>query len=396
LKLAIVSPYPPPGRKHIYDSGVASYTKNLVCELKKLDTEMEIHVVADRNPTLQKHYIDNGVRIHRVFDRGTCCYIKIFKTLRKIRPDVVHIQHEYFLYGGIFSASLFPLLVLLSRLVSRKVIVTLHGVIPLNLLKDPKFRRENGIEGPQFLLKVGLWIVTKLISLLTHVIVVHDPLLKRSLIENYGVNQAKIKVIPHGVEKAKLIPQEEAKKNLALRGRKIILFFGYLAGYKGLESLIEAYKHVASQLIGTTLVIAGGEHPRLKCKPQYKQWLNKLMQKAEKINQELKENGEIIFTGYVPENVIPIYYSAADLVVLPYKAKMAASGPESLAISFEKPYIVTIVRSGDKSKLAMEIMTALKSRLEELKKRSKLLRKLREWRHVAIMYLNIYQGGQSC
>jgi glycosyltransferase involved in cell wall biosynthesis len=400
LKLAIVSPYPPPGCKHIYGSGVASYTKNLVYGLKNLDTGMEIHVLADRNPSLQEKYVDSGVVVHRVFDRGIWYFIKIFRALREIKPDVVHIQHEYFLYGGAFSATFFPLLVLLSRVVSHRVVVTFHGVIPLNLLEDPKFRGENGIEGPSWLLKIGIWVMTKLICLLAHVIIVHEHFLEKSLVEDYGVDRGKIRVIPHGVEDVEPIPQEEAKKKLGLRGRKVILFFGYLTGYKGLELLIEAYRYVVNQMDGTILIIAGGEHPRLKQKTWYQRWLKQLTKRAEKINQEVKRRGEILFTGYIPEEAIPIYYSAADLITLLYTARISASGPEALAIAFKKPIVLANPECSNSlynpKILAEKILSILNepNLSHKLVQQNQQLVKERSWDKIAQLSLKVYIGAK--
>jgi glycosyltransferase involved in cell wall biosynthesis len=318
----------------VYGSGVVSYTKNLVCGLKDLGTGIEIHVVADKNPGLQEEYMDDGVIVHRVFEKKASYFLRIFKILRKIKPHIVHIQHEYFLYGGVFSAILFPLLILLSRVVSYKVVVTFHGVLPLKLLDDSKFREENGIEGPLWLLKIGLLIVTKLISSLAHAVVVHGPLLQENLVGSYGVDRKKVIVIPHGVYEIELTAWKDAKRKLGLQNKKIILFFGYLTGYKGLDLLIEAFGYIIRKIPEVVLIIAGGEHPRLKDSPNYRKYLEDLKAKARGISKN------IIFTGFVPENEIPLYFSAADLVVFPYKFATSI-GPLSIVCSYRKPFLVS-------------------------------------------------------
>jgi len=396
LKIAIVSSYPPPKRKHTYASGVASYTKNLAESLKRVSPSLDIFVVADRRPNIPDRYIDQGIKVYRIFDKEISYFFKIFQALRRIKPDVVHIQHEYFLYGGPFFASLFHLLVLLSRMASRKVVVTLHGVIPLNLLKDSKFRRENGIVGPSWLLKVGLWVVTKLTTLLTHIVIVHEPFLKNCLVSDYGVDKERIKMIPHGVENVELIPQDEAMKKLGLQGKKTILFFGYLTGYKGLEILIEAYRWVANWTNRTILIIAGGEHPRLKHKLWYQQWLNQLIRKAERVRQELRGRGEILFTGYMPEENIPIYYSAADLITLPYTVRISASGPEALAIAFSKPVILENPESfnipHNPKILAKQMLSILDNPnlSRKLAQHNQQLAKERNWNKIAQSFYEIY------
>jgi len=339
-KVAIVSPYPPPGRKHTYGSGVAPYTKNLVDAFQKLSSSIEIHVVADRKNSVSRTYYEGkNVIIHRVYDKNPLYIFQIFNELRKIRPDVVHIQHEYFLYGGIFSAVLFPGLPLLAKLVSKKVILTIHGVHPLTLHENKKFKKENGIYGPTLILKLGILFVTKLMSLFSDKIIVHEPFLKENLTREYKVNSNKIVIIPHGVEEVNPLPQEEAKRYLKLENTTILLYFGYITGYKGIDILIDIFEDLANILPNSVLIIAGGLHPRITNKRWYIDFIKKILKRIIELNIRLGKK-RVVFTGYLPEEFVPIYFSAADIVVLPYRARIAASGPEALAIAFEKCYII--------------------------------------------------------
>ena len=185
LRVAMVAPYPPPRSRHVYGSGVASYTKNLVEALRNIDPKsIEVHVVADYREGLPRLYIDNNIAVHRVYNRGPLYVFQVFRELCRIKPNITHIQHEYFLYGGLLTAALFPLLVALSRLISSKVVVTIHGVIPLKLLNDDEFRKENGIHGSALILKLGLLLVTKLIALFSSKVIVHEPFLKEYLVRD--------------------------------------------------------------------------------------------------------------------------------------------------------------------------------------------------------------------
>jgi hypothetical protein len=47
----------------------------------------------------------------------------------------------------------------------------------------------------------------------------------------------------------------------------------------------------------------------------------------------------IQITDFVPEESIALYYLAADIVVLPYRTFMSSSGPLSIALSFNKPFL---------------------------------------------------------
>jgi len=390
LKLAIVSPYPPPKLKHAYISGVASYTKNLAESLKIISQSLEVFVVSNKMANLPEKYVDRGIMVYRTFKTGPFFILRVFKALKKIRPNIIHIQHEYFLYGGLLSAISFPLLPLLSRLISQRVVVTIHGVIPLKLLNDKEFKEENGIEGPSWLLSIGLRLVTKLIALTSHIIIVHESFLKKYLSEDYNIKQEKVIVIPHGIEEVRMIPQEEAKRRLGLRNRIVILYFGYLTGYKGIEILIEAYKHISKRLSKTVLIIAGGKHPRLKHQKWYRQWLKEIVQQAKCIERHLEGQGRILFTGFLSEREISIYYSAADLVVLPYKTRISASGPEALAIAYERPLLITSpYRPYNSRTLADLIMEAIMKEDDYLNRIKKHKRE-RIWFNIAKKHIKVY------
>ncbi|MEM1646206.1 MAG: glycosyltransferase [Ignisphaera sp.] len=390
LRIAMVSPYPPPGMKHVYGSGVASYTKNLVEALRDIDPKIEIHVVADRREGLPKQYIDKGIVVHRVYTRSPLYILQVFRDLCRIKPSVTHIQHEYFLYGGLITAVLFPLLVVLSKLVSRKIIVTIHGVIPLKLLNNYEFRKENGIHGPVPILKLGLLLITKLIVLFSSKVIVHEPFLKEYLVKDYKEKPSKIVVIPHGVEDLKPLPKDEAKKKLGLEGKTVLLCFGYLTGYKGIKELLDAYREIAKKIPNTVLIIAGGPHPRLAREKWYRNWIRGIVKKTLEIQQGIRNNGKILFTGYVSEDKVPLYFSAADVVVIPYKARIAASGPEALAIAFEKCHITKPVDSRENiSTLVSSVINALLN-TDSCQRRSVELKKSLLWSNIARQNLRTY------
>ena len=398
LVIAIVSPYPPPKVKHVYGSGVAPYVRNLAEALRDTDPKLEIHVVADRREDLPRLYVDNNIIIHRVYTRNPLYVFQVFKELRRINPDVTHIQHEYFLYGGLITAVLFPLLVALSKLVSKKVIVTIHGVIPLKLLEDQEFRMENGIHGPASILKLGLLLVTKLIVLFSNKVVVHEQFLKEYLVNDYKEKPDKIIVIPHGVEDLKPLPKDEAKKRLGLEDRIVLLYFGYLTGYKGIKELLDAYKEIAMKIPNTVLIIAGGPHPRLAREKWYRDWIRNIVKKALDIQYEIKNNGKILLTGYVPEDNVPLYFSAADIVVLPYKARIAASGPEALAVAFKKPFVIAesfITSKGLKvSKIQLSYLInsiiSFVYNLQLYENRMTYINSIRKWYNIAKVHLKVF------
>lgn len=315
--------------------GVSSYTKNLVQSLRELG--VDITVFSNKPENGRQKQSDEGVCA--IWNRGSIRYpFQIFKMLASnASVDVVHVQHEFFLCGGMFSAIIFPVLLVLTRLLVKPVIVTIHGVIPLSELNE-RFKEENELNGPLLLLKFGLIILTKAIVFLSDAVIVHEGFFAERLEKDYRCPQRKIYVISHGVEEIEnKILQDEAKDKLGLNNKTVILFFGYITKYKGIETLIDSFGYVARQREDLVLIIGGGEHPRHRNNSHYCDYLLELRHRASSMAPPQK----ILFTGFIPNEELPLYFSAADLVIFPYTTSISSSGPLSLAASYGKTVIAS-------------------------------------------------------
>jgi glycosyltransferase involved in cell wall biosynthesis len=129
------------------------------------------------------------------------------------------------------------------------------------------------------------------------------------------------------------ISKSAARKHLSLpENENIILFFGFIRKYKGLDLLLEAMallKNVKPETLNIKLLIAGEfyEDP----KPYHEQ--------IEKLG--IKDN-LILRTDFIPDSEVKYYLCAADAVVQPYR-NATQSGVTPLAYHFEKPMVVTNV-----------------------------------------------------
>jgi len=330
MKVGVVSVYPPSKSKHSKHSGVASYTKNLVVSLLN---SCQMDVFADKMFHTADCYTD-GENVYRCWNKGVFYPFQIFKQLLHKNVDVVHIQHEIYLYGGLGSAIIFPFLLFLVKLFRKPVVVTLHGVISLSKV-DERFLKENWIKGRAFVMKIGLALLVKVIVSLSTAIIVHEENSKETLKSEYRCPARKIFVIHHGVEERNdSIEKDEAKSELGLSGKDVIFFFGYITGYKNVELLIESARFLKTS--NWVMIIAGGLHPRLSGDREYLNYVSTLHEKALVMSKD-----QILFKGFISEEEIPLYFSAADLIVFPYKINMHSSGPLSLAASYEKPFLLT-------------------------------------------------------
>lgn len=125
-----------------------------------------------------------------------------------------------------------------------------------------------------------------------------------------------------------IISKDEAKKYLNITDEKVILFFGYIRAYKGLDILIDAMPEILKQ-IKLKLVVVGEAYEN---DDKYKKQIEKLG----------LSNNIILNTDYVPNDEVGKYFSAADVVVLPYKSA-TQSGIVQIAYNFDKPVIATDV-----------------------------------------------------
>lgn len=128
------------------------------------------------------------------------------------------------------------------------------------------------------------------------------------------------------------VPQKQAQTHLHLDPQfTYLLFFGFIRDYKGLDLLLKAFRQVKSSPAGknTKLLVAGEFYNNAE---QY--FL---------LEKELGLEGEVIWrTDFIPDDQVRFYFSAADLIVQPYKSA-TQSGVTQIAYHFEKPMLVTRV-----------------------------------------------------
>jgi glycosyltransferase involved in cell wall biosynthesis len=130
------------------------------------------------------------------------------------------------------------------------------------------------------------------------------------------------------------ISKQEARAKLNIdNNTPVILFFGFIRKYKGLDILLDAMKLIASNKYSSTqkikLLIAGEFYGDRKV---YDEQIEKL-----NIKDSL-----ILHTDFIPDSEVKYYLCAADVVVQPYR-NATQSGVTPLAYHFEKPMIVTNV-----------------------------------------------------
>lgn len=117
----------------------------------------------------------------------------------------------------------------------------------------------------------------------------------------------------------------ESRKKLNIpEGKKVILFFGFIRDYKGLDLLIDAMSKLDD---GYLLIICGEVYGSFE---KYNQQIEKLR----------IQNRISLHVCYISDDDVPLFFSASDVCVLPYKSA-TQSGITSIAHHFDLPLIAT-------------------------------------------------------
>ncbi len=126
------------------------------------------------------------------------------------------------------------------------------------------------------------------------------------------------------------LDKDEAKRHLGLDPKtRYSLFFGFIRDYKGLDLALRAFGDERLRNSDKKLLVAGEFYSDEK--------------KYMELIRELGITGQVeLRTDFIPDDEVKYYFSAADLVVQPYKTA-TQSGISQIAYHFNKPMIVTNV-----------------------------------------------------
>jgi glycosyltransferase involved in cell wall biosynthesis len=357
--VAIIAPYPPAGERHGGHSGVASYTANLANGLAA--TGLDVEVVAPELEGDPVEFTDGPISVRRSFPMGRRALPGALRAAAERAARVVHLQFELFLYGGPTSlVGLMPALGAAHRTLGEAPLVTtMHQVVEPSTI-DRRYTRLHRVAAPAVVARNGIAGVQTAISRAGAATIVHEEPFKRIL--------PAATVIPHGIEDVAPMPRDVARRHVRIDDRLMVLCFGFLAPYKGIELVLEAAGRLRQDI---QVVVAGGEHPR--------------MADGRGFGAELRERyGDVArFTGWVPDGDVGAWFSAADLCVFPYPKPFASSGVLALAVAHGTPALLSpaLARCAGAPNVVTAPMTAgpLARRIEQLADDPHALAELRNW-----------------
>jgi starch synthase len=261
---------------------------NILLFLPKQEAEPHMHLLSK---SVRLRSFDKP-RLRQPF-RQIQMVIQLVRQIRDFRPDVIHLQagHLWFNWA-----------------------LPMFGDCPLVLtVHDPSKHFGDAESG-----KTPDW-VRNLASYRAHERIVHAPQMKRLLLQRLRIPSSTVHVIPHiqiGADTAGEYVREEDH---------LILFFGRIWQYKGLEYLIRAEPLITSRVPGARIVIAG--------RGQDFGYYRRLMVHPDRF---------VVHNEYVSDEKRSELFRRASVVVLPY-VEASQSGVIPMAYSFGKPVVATAV-----------------------------------------------------
>lgn len=240
---------------------------------------------------------------------------KFYCYVRKDRPEIVHIQPQFYLVDWHILPHL--------KKTNTKLVLTVHDVIPHKFYT----RHFGWLE-----LLILQYIYNKADRL-----IVHAETNKQQLLANFSVDEHKVVVIPHGEYSLAGISEETSEKGARSTlnlddNDKVILYFGYIRRIKGIDVLLKAFDRVAENFPDTVLMITGSVIQG-ESFSEYRRMIDEM-----KYRSKVK-----CFIKYVDHKDVQLFFRAADIVVLPYVQFHSQSGVLHLAQGFGKPVIATDV-----------------------------------------------------
>ncbi len=310
MKIAIIGPAHP-----LRGGGISTLNERLATILQEQGHEVIIYSFSLQYPSFlfpgKSQFTDepapSHLTIHSIINSiNPINWLSAGKRIKNDKPDLVIVRY----WLPFMGPSLGTVLRQVKKNKHSKVVCIADNIIPHEKRPgDEAFTK-------YFMKPVDAFItmskeVLKDLGQLTNKPKIYSP---HPLYDNYGA----------------LLTRDEACDKLGLnKDTNYLLFFGFIRKYKGLDMLLEAMNEPALKNQNIHLIVAGEYYDD---KSFYEDLIAKL---------NLKDRLHL-FTEFIPNEDIRQYFSAADLIVQPYRTA-TQSGITSVAYHFEKPMVVTDV-----------------------------------------------------
>jgi glycosyltransferase involved in cell wall biosynthesis len=271
--------------------GIATFTQNLRYSLTKLDSSVRAKVVAvdrERDYTCETKLPEVILRIVKDERRA---YATIAKAINESRTDIVCIQHEFGIFGGVGGSYILDFM----ERYEKPIVTVLHTLNHnLNLMQQNILRK----------------IVEN-----SDAVVVLPSIYREDLAEIYEASgDHRVEFIPHGIPEVQRIDKATAKASLGLSDKVVLTSFGLINPNKGLEYAIEALPKIVDRHPNTIYLILGQTHPCILSR-----YGEVYREKLEGIVRELGLGDNVKFVNsFLSEDYLSLYLAASDIYLAPY------------------------------------------------------------------------------
>jgi glycosyltransferase involved in cell wall biosynthesis len=228
--------------------------------------------------------------------------------------DLVCMQHEYGIFGGVAGSHILTLL----RRLKMPLVTTLHTV-----LREPDSDQRA--------------VLDEIAHLSDRLIVMseHAACLLRDV---YGVPAGKIDLIPHGVPDLPFTDPNYYKDLFGTPGKPVLLTFGLLSPNKGIENVIRALPLILEEHGDVVYIVSGATHPHIRRREG-----EKYRDSLQALAEELGVSSHVIFNNrFVSSEELVEHVGAADIYITPYRQEaQVVSGTLAIALGAGKAIIST-------------------------------------------------------
>lgn len=328
LKVAVVTTYPP-GKGTLNEYGFY-----LVKYLRLNSQIKELILICDDLPDTETYHLDNeGCPVTVIPSwsfNGWRNPVRILRTVRHSKPDIVLFNIQFLSFGDKkVQAALGLFTPLLLKSFGYPSVVILHNILERVDLSNA------GITNNKLLSRLYNFIGTLLSRLILSANLVTVTISKyvEILEEKYGTNN--VALVPHGSFETPPMPDPALPP-----GPLKIMTFGKFGTYKRVEVLIDAVELLRKTTdVPMEIVIAGTDSPNRK---GY----------LDSVREQYSHVPGLTFTGYIPEDDVPVIFRESAVVVFPYTSTTGSSGVLHQAGSYGKAVILPDI--GDLKELIQE------------------------------------------